>query len=123
MKIQSILSRIDAGVSIEIMSNPELLMQLLMDSTSLGVLKVRQVDDNTYVELKSVMNEILCRGNEIIMSWERDLMSWERDKYFFHMSPQCCRSSAVVMCFALSFFLSLSTGTIACNHYARECEF
>ena len=26
------------------------------------------------------------------MLWERDLMSWERDKYFFHMSPQCCRS-------------------------------
>ena len=26
------------------------------------------------------------------MSWERDPMSWERDKYFFHMSPQCCRS-------------------------------
>ena len=25
------------------------------------------------------------------MLWERDLMSWERDKYFFHMSPQCCR--------------------------------
>ena len=40
------LSRIDAGVSIEIMSNSELLMNLLMDSTSLGVLKVRQVDDN-----------------------------------------------------------------------------
>ena len=53
MKIQSILSRIDAGVSIEIMSNPELLMHLLMDSTSLGVLKVSQVDDNTYVELES----------------------------------------------------------------------
>ena len=28
----------------------------------------------------------------IIMLWERDLMSWERDKYFFHMSPQCCRT-------------------------------
>ena len=25
------------------------------------------------------------------MSWKRDPMSWERDKYFFHMSPQCCR--------------------------------
>ena len=37
-------------------------------------------------------NEILSRGNEIIMSWERDHMSWERDKYFFHMSPQCCRT-------------------------------
>ena len=47
MKIQSILSRIDAGVSIGIMSNPELLMQMLIDSTSLGVLKVRQVDDTT----------------------------------------------------------------------------
>ena len=32
----------DAGVRIEIISNSE----LLMDSTSLGVLKVRQVDDN-----------------------------------------------------------------------------
>ena len=35
-----------------------------------------------------------------IMSWERDIMSrerdpmsWERDKYFFHMSPQCCRTT------------------------------
>ena len=43
-------------------------------------------------------NEILSRGNEIIMLWERDLMSRERDKYFFHMSPQCCRSAAVVCC-------------------------
>ena len=25
------------------------------------------------------------------MSWKRDPMLWERDKYFFHMSPQCCR--------------------------------
>ena len=25
------------------------------------------------------------------MSCERDPMLWERDKYFFHMSPQCCR--------------------------------
>ena len=54
MKIQSILSRIDAGVSILIMSNPELLMQPLMDSASLGVLKARQIDDDTYVELESV---------------------------------------------------------------------
>ena len=29
------------------------------------------------------------------MSWERDPMSWERDKYFFHMSPQCCRSNTL----------------------------
>ena len=49
MKIQSILSRIDTGVSIETMTNPELLMQLLMDLTSLVVSKVCQVDDNTYV--------------------------------------------------------------------------
>ena len=50
MKIQSILSRIGAGVSIEIMSNLELPMELLMDSNSLVVLRDRQVDDNTYVE-------------------------------------------------------------------------
>ena len=31
------------------------------------------------------------------MLWERDLMSWERDKYFFHMSPQCCRSSQRIL--------------------------
>ena len=30
------------------------------------------------------------------MLWERDLMSWERDKYFFHMSPQCCRTNGIV---------------------------
>ena len=54
MKIQSILSRIDAGISIVIMSNTELLMQLLMDSTNLGVLKARQFDDDTYVESESV---------------------------------------------------------------------
>ena len=30
------------------------------------------------------------------MLWGRDLMSWERDKYFFHKSPQCCRS--IVLC-------------------------
>ena len=54
MKIQSILSRIDAGVSIVIMSNTELLMQLLMDSTNLWILKARQFDDNAYVELESV---------------------------------------------------------------------
>ena len=37
-----------------VMSNPELLMQLSMDSASLGVLKAHQIDNNTYVELESV---------------------------------------------------------------------
>ena len=46
MKIQSILSRIDAGVSIEIMSNLELLMQLLMDWTSL---KIVVLPDHTHL--------------------------------------------------------------------------
>ena len=31
------------------------------------------------------------------MLWERDLMSWERDKYFFHMSPQCCRNFLMIL--------------------------
>ena len=37
MKIRPILSRIGADVRIDIMSNLELLMQLLVDSTSLGL--------------------------------------------------------------------------------------
>ena len=35
------------------------------------------------------------------MLWEQDPMSWERDKYFFHMSPQCCRT---FLCNLGSFF-------------------
>ena len=58
MKIQSILSQIDAGVSIEMMSNLELLKQLLMDSTCLGVLKDGQVNNNTYVELESASRKM-----------------------------------------------------------------
>ena len=42
------------------MPNPELLMQLLMDSTSVGVLKACQIDDYTYVELES--GEIVLRS-------------------------------------------------------------
>ena len=57
-EIESILSRIEAGVSIEIMSNLELLKQLPMDSTSLGVLKDRQVNNNTYAELESASSNM-----------------------------------------------------------------
>ena len=36
-------------------------------------------------------HEILCRGHEILCGGNEIIMSWERDKYFFYMSPQCCR--------------------------------
>ena len=63
MKYSQYYLGIDAGVSTVIMSNPELLMQLLMESTSrLGVLKARQIDGKTYVELESVSKNcaLLC---------------------------------------------------------------
>ena len=39
-----------------------------------------------------------------IMSWERDLMSWERDKYFFHMTPQYCRTNVSISLRAYASF-------------------
>ena len=65
--------RIDADVSIEIMSNPELLIQLLMDSTSLGVLTVHQGDDNKYVIGKtcndSHLPEFLTKSTSFNLSY------------------------------------------------------
>ena len=41
-------------------------------------------------------DEILCRGHEILSRGNEIIMLWERDKYFFHMSPQCCRRCAFI---------------------------
>ena len=41
-------------------------------------------------DLMSWARDLMLRARDL-MSWEEIIMSWERDKYFFHMSPQCCR--------------------------------
>ena len=49
------------------------------------------------------------------MLWERDLMSWERDKYFFHMSPQCCRGGGGVR--KMNIFLVRKFGGFFLGHH------
>ena len=50
-------------------------------------------------------------------------MSWERDKYFFHMSPQCCRMFGIKLqlrSFSIKRYYSFRP--IASNRDARGEE-